>query len=255
MSTLIAAFYRFVPLTDPDGLRPAIRALCESEGVRGTVLLAPEGINGTVAGPASGIHRLFAHLRSIPGLDGLDFQPTQADYLPFEKLKVRLKREIVTLRQQADPLEQVGEYVDPDRWNALLDDPEVMVIDTRNSHEIELGSFPGAVDPGTRSFGEFPDFVDTLDPARPVAMFCTGGIRCEKATSYLLSRGFSKVYHLEGGILRYLRDTSGEDNKWQGECFIFDQRFALDAQLRPRYAGPDEGRAHLRDGWPGTSRD
>jgi len=250
MPTLIAAFYRFVPFRDADSLRPGIRAVCEAEGIRGTVLVSPEGINGTVAGSEAGIGRLFAHLRSLPGLEGLRFQPTQAGYVPFMKLRVRLKREVVTLRQPADPNEQVGEYVGPERWNALLDDPDVVVIDTRNSHEVELGSFPGAIDPGTRSFGQFPEFADTLDPKRPVAMFCTGGIRCEKATSYLLRRGFDRVYHLEGGILRYLRDTPAEDNRWQGECFIFDQRFALDAQLNPRYGDPEQGRVHLRDGWP-----
>ncbi len=255
MSTLIAAFYRFVSLPDADSLRPGIRTVCEAEGIRGTVLVSPEGINGTVAGPEAGIERLFAYFRAIPGLEALQFQPTRAEYVPFTKLRVRLKGEIVTLRQPADPNEQVGEYVDPERWNALLDDPDVLVIDTRNSHEIELGSFPGAVDPGTHSFGEFPEFADTLDPTRPVAMFCTGGIRCEKATSYLLRRGFSRVYHLEGGILRYLRDTAAEDNRWKGECFIFDQRFALDAQLNPRYGDPEQGRAHLSDGWPGRASD
>ena len=251
MGFRIAAFYRFVPLPSCRQLQAPLRALCVAQGVRGTVLLAEEGINGTLAGTPEAIEAVFAWLGAVPGLEGLRYQPSEADYLPFDRLKIRLKAEIVALKAPADPRARVGEYVAPEDWNALISDPDVVVIDTRNHQEVALGTFQGAIDPQTASFGEFPAFVAAagLDPERPVAMFCTGGIRCEKATSYLLSRGFKRVYHLQGGILSYLRQIPPEDSLWQGECFIFDQRHALDHQLRPRYVDPEEARKHLHDGW------
>jgi len=250
MPFLIAAFYRFAPIADPTAFRDPLHAVCAKHGILGSILVATEGVNGTISGTEEGIQAVFAHLRSCPGFEAVDYQPTYADFQPFNRLKVRLKREIVTIRVPADPNERVGEYVDPATWNKLLDDPEVVVVDTRNSHEFDVGTFPGAIDPGTRSFGEFPAWADAnLDPEQPVAMFCTGGIRCEKATSYLLSKGFKRVYHLEGGILTYLRDTPPEEKRWEGECFIFDQRYALDANLQPRYSEQAEARQHLSDGW------
>lgn len=250
MPILVAAFYRFAPVPDPAALQAPLRAVCHENDVLGTILVAAEGINGTISGTPAAIDTVFAWLRRLPGFESLDHQPTYADFQPFDRLKVRVKREIVTLRAPADPTATVGEYVDPATWNQLLDDPEVVVVDTRNSHEIAVGTFPGALDPGTRTFGEFPAWADAhLRPDQPVAMFCTGGIRCEKATSYLRSRGFTRVYHLQGGILTYLRDTPPAEKRWQGECFIFDQRFALDAELKPRYTDQAEARAHLSDGW------
>ena len=250
MSVLIAAFYQFSPIPSPEAVQGPLFDVCDENGVRGTILVAAEGLNGTIAGSPDAIAAVFAHLRRIPGFEQVDYQPTHAEYLPFDRLKVRLKREIVTMRAPADPNDRVGEYVDPATWNRLLADPDVVVVDTRNSHEFDLGTFPGAIDPGTRTFGEFPAWADEhLDPKQPVAMFCTGGIRCEKATSYLLSKGFERVYHLKGGILTYFRDAAPEDNRWQGECFIFDQRFALDKNLQPRYPAQDEARRHLSEGW------
>ncbi len=253
MTIRIAAFYRFVPLDDVESLVEPVRETLVQHNILGTVLLAHEGINGTIAGTLDDIEAVFAWFRTLPGLAGLTYQPTEASYRPFLKLRVRLKNEIVTIRTETDPRSRVGEYVDPKRWNELLDDPNVVVLDTRNHHEVAVGTFQGAIDPMTRSFGEFPAYVEqNLDPEQPIAMFCTGGIRCEKATSLLLARGFKKVYHLEGGILRYLRETPISESKWQGECFIFDQRMTLDHNLQPRYDSPEEGRAHLVDGWPSS---
>ncbi|MFT5685680.1 MAG: UPF0176 protein, partial [Myxococcota bacterium] len=242
----------FVPLPDFRDLQPAIKAVCVEHGILGSILLAAEGINGTICGPPSAVEAVLTWLRADPRLADLTHQPTEADYPPFQHLKVRLKAEIVTLRTPADPLAQVGEYVDPADWNAVISDPEVLVIDTRNHHEIALGTFTGAVDPGTRSFSDFPAFVEDLDPAQPVAMFCTGGIRCEKATSYLLSRGFTRVMHLKGGILSYLREVPREASMWQGECFVFDQRRALNHDLAPRYADQPTALEHIGDGWAGS---
>ncbi len=254
MSIRIAAFYRFTPLPDFRELQPNLKALCVEHGILGSILLAEEGINGTICGTPDAIEAVFTWLRTDARLAGLTYQPTEADYPPFEHLKVRLKAEIVTLRTPADPLEQVGEYIDPTDWNAVISDPEVVVIDTRNHHEITLGSFQGAVDPQTRSFSGFPKFVeDNLDPSQPVAMFCTGGIRCEKATSYLLSRGFTRVMHLKGGILSYLKQIPREESMWEGECFIFDQRHALDHDLAPRYADKSTALEHIGDGWAGST--
>lgn len=231
MSVTVTAFYKFVAIDDPQALRERIFGLAHAEDIKGTVLVAPEGINGTVAGPDPGIRRLFSHLRNDPRFADLVSKESYVEAPPFGRLKVRLKREIVTLRRpEANPAERVGTYVKPQDWNALLAEPDVVLIDTRNAYEIAIGTFEGAIDPATRTFGEFPDFVAAnLDPKRDkrIAMFCTGGIRCEKASAYLLSQGFPEVYHLEGGILKYLETVPPEESLWQGECFVFDERVAL----------------------------
>jgi UPF0176 protein len=248
MSLKVAALYQFVSLPDFADLRQPLLDLCNGLGIRGTLLLAPEGINGTVAGENEAIDRLMAEFRSgalFGGrLDNLELKFSTARDMPFGRMKVRLKREIVTLKQPAaDPARQVGTYVEPTDWNALVADPDVVVIDTRNAFEVALGTMKGAVDPGTARFSDFPDFVSNrLDPSRHrrVAMFCTGGIRCEKASSYLLSQGFPEVYHLKGGILRYLEDVPAGQSLWQGECFVFDEREALGHGLSLRGPAGEE---------------
>ena len=231
----VAALYQFAPLPDFRELREPLRALCAGLAIRGTILLAHEGINGTVAGTADAIEALVRELRDGPlfggRLDNLELKFSQASAMPFARLKVRLKKEIVTLGDPAvDPTRTVGTYVDPQDWNALIASPDTLVIDTRNQFEVAMGTFDGAVDPQLASFGEFKDFVaERLDPEKhkKIAMFCTGGIRCEKASSYLLSRGFKEVYHLKGGILKYLEGIPESESRWQGECFVFDDRIAL----------------------------
>mgnify|MGYP001026360914 FL=1 len=237
MSVTVTAFYKFVAIADPPALRQELLALARAQAIKGTILIAPEGINATIAGPDAGIRHVLAHLRADPRFAGLVSKESYADEIPFGRLKVRLKREIVTLRRpEADPSRRVGTYVKPEHWNALIADPEVVVIDTRNAYEVGIGTFPGALDPMTRSFSEFPDFVAAnLDPARHkrVAMFCTGGIRCEKASAFMLAQGFPEVYHLEGGILKYLETVPHEQSLWQGECFVFDERVALEHGVKP----------------------
>ena len=231
----VAALYQFAPLPDFRELREPLRALCAGLAIRGTILLAHEGINGTVAGTADAIEALVRELRDGPlfggRLDNLELKFSQASVMPFARLKVRLKKEIVTLGDPAvDPTRTVGTYVDPRDWNALIASADTLVIDTRNQFEVAMGTFDGAVDPQLASFGEFKDFVaERLDPEKhkKIAMFCTGGIRCEKASSYLLSRGFKEVYHLKGGILKYLESIPESESRWQGECFVFDDRIAL----------------------------
>jgi UPF0176 protein len=231
----VAALYQFAPLPDFRELREPLRALCAGLAIRGTILLAHEGINGTVAGTADAIEALVRELRDGPlfggRLDNLELKFSQAAAMPFARLKVRLKKEIVTLGDPAvDPTRTVGTYVDPQDWNALIASADTLVIDTRNQFEVAMGTFDGAVDPQLASFGEFKDFVaERLDPEKhkKIAMFCTGGIRCEKASSYLLSRGFKEVYHLKGGILKYLEGIPESESRWQGECFVFDDRIAL----------------------------
>ncbi len=235
MSLKVAALYQFVPLPDFRELRMPLRALCDGLGIKGTLLLAAEGINGTVAGTDEAIDRLIAELRDgeLFGrrLDNLELKFSRAEAMPFRRMKVRLKKEIVTLGDKAgDPSLRVGTYVAASDWNALIADPDTLVIDTRNGFEVAMGSFEGALDPKLSRFGEFPDFVAReLDPAkhRKVAMFCTGGIRCEKASAYLLAQGFEEVYHLKGGILQYLEDVPPAQSRWRGECFVFDERVAL----------------------------
>jgi len=231
MRIAVSAFYKFVTLTDLGSLRPLLLDAAKVRGIRGTILLAAEGINGTIAGTPAELAAMMAFIRDLPPFADLESKESHADVMPFKRIKVRLKKEIVTMGVcDLDPANVVGTYVAPEDWNALIADPEVLVIDTRNSFEFEVGTFNNAVDPKTRSFGEFPAYVqrelaDAKD--RPIAMFCTGGIRCEKATSYLRQQGFEKVYHLKGGILKYLEVVPREQSLWHGSCFVFDEREGL----------------------------
>ncbi len=233
---VISAFYKFVRLNDHEDLRAPLLAFCRQQGLRGTILLAREGINGTVSGTRRAIDLLNARLRKDPRLADLETKEAFESKNSFNRMKVKLKQEIVTLKvPEADPTQAVGEYVKPTAWNALISDPDVTLIDTRNDFEVEIGSFKGAVNPKTESFSEFPSFVrEHLDPRKnkKIAMFCTGGIRCEKATSYLLKEGFENVYHLQGGILKYLEQTPSEHSLWEGECFVFDERVSVNHQLK-----------------------
>lgn len=228
---VVAALYKFADLHDFEDMRPKLAAVCDEYGVKGTLLLAKEGINGTIAGSRRGIDAVLAYLHADPRLSDLAHKESFAEEPPFLRMKVRLKKEIVTLgRPEANPNEKVGTYVKPQDWNILISDPDVTVVDTRNDYEFAIGSFKGAIDPKTKSFREFPDYVaENLNPSKnkKVAMFCTGGIRCEKATAYMLDQGFEEVYHLEGGILKYLEETPAEESLWEGECFVFDERVAV----------------------------
>src|ERR1700704_4191820 len=238
----VAAFYQFAALPDFRELREPLRAVCATLGLKGSVLLAHEGINGTLAGNSEGIAALVAELRqgALFGgrLDHLELKYSTAGTMPFRRLKIRLKREIVTLGDtSADPTQRAGTYVDPADWNELITASDTLVLDTRNAFEVAMGTFEGAVDPGIRSFGQFREFsARHLDPKkhRRIAMFCTGGFRCEKASAYLLSRGFAEVYHLKGGILKYLERVPESESRWRGECFVFDERGALGHSLRER---------------------
>jgi UPF0176 protein len=242
MSYKVAAFYQFAALPDFRQLREPLRVLCARLGLKGSVLLAQEGINGTLAGPPEAIDDLVGEMRNgvlFGGrLDNLELKFSQASRMPFQRMKVRLKKEIVTLGDsRTDPTRQVGIYVEPADWNDLIAAPDTLLIDTRNAFEVAMGTFEGAIDPGIGSFGQFKEFAARhLDPSRHrrIAMFCTGGIRCEKASSYLLARGFAEVYHLKGGILRYLEGVPEVDSRWRGECFVFDERVALGHGLRER---------------------
>ena len=238
MTTLVvAAIYKFVKLSDCAALRIPLLAQCDALGISGTVLLATEGINGTIAGTRSGIDQILAYLRSDPRLADLEHKESVAAQAPFYRMKVKLKREIVTMGVPGiDPTEQVGQYVKPEDWNTLINDPDVLLIDTRNDYEVSVGTFKGALDPRITTFREFPEYVKRhIDPQQKprVAMFCTGGIRCEKASAYMLQQGFSEVYHLQGGILKYLENVPAEESLWQGECFVFDQRVAVGQGLAP----------------------
>ncbi|WP_440637805.1 oxygen-dependent tRNA uridine(34) hydroxylase TrhO [Bradyrhizobium sp. PUT101] len=239
-ATKVAALYQFVALPEYRELREPLRAFCAGLKLRGSVLLAQEGINGTVAGTPEAIdafaHEL-AHGDMFGGrLDKLELKFSTAEAMPFGRLKVRLKKEIVTLGDETvDPTRQVGTYVDAAEWNALIARPDTLLLDTRNAFEVAMGTFEGAIDPGIKSFGQFKDFAAIeLDPARHrrIAMFCTGGIRCEKASAHLLARGFAEVYHLKGGILKYLEEVPEAESRWRGECFVFDERVALGHGLR-----------------------
>lgn len=227
----VAALYRFARFVDPAAFRAPLAALCCSRGIKGSLLLAPEGINGTVAGPGDAIAELVQHLERLPGLSGLDVKYSRAAEMPFRRMKVRLKQEIVTMGLPGlDPVEATGTYVEPADWNALIEDPGTILIDTRNEYEVALGSFEGAIDPRTASFRDFPEWLQARRHAfegRRIAMFCTGGIRCEKATAYARSLGLDEVYHLRGGILRYLEEVPVEESHWRGECFVFDERVSL----------------------------
>lgn len=247
MTYTVAALYQFVTIADPPALRERLRVACERHGIIGSLLVAPEGVNGTIAGSEAGIRAMLDVLRAelgeaaaqsprqvtsnTPRCDGLSVKFAQSVTQPFKRMKVRLKREIVTLGvPEANPAVRVGAYVDPHDWNALISDPDTVVIDTRNDYEVVVGTFKNALDPKTESFGQFPAYVKAnLDPEKhtKVAMFCTGGIRCEKASALMLQMGFKEVYHLQGGILKYLETIPPDESLWQGECFVFDERIAV----------------------------
>lgn len=235
----IAALYKFAPFDDLPAMRDALGVHCGALGLKGTLLLAREGINGTIAGSPAAIDAMLAHIRSLPGCGDLDVKESHASVPPFHRMKVRIKREIVTMGEPAiDPLADAGEYVAPEDWNALLAEPGTIVIDTRNDYETAVGTFAGAIDPGTRTFRDFPAWFranrDALLPrgSTPrVAMFCTGGVRCEKATAFLKRQGIGEVFHLKGGILKYLETVPAAESLWRGECFVFDQRVAVNHAL------------------------
>lgn len=241
----VAALYRFTPFADPAALIPPIRAVCEAGGVKGTLLLATEGINGTIAGPRAGIDTVLAHLQNLPGCADLDWKESQAAEMPFRRLKVRLKREIVTMGVPGvDPKAGVGRYVPPEEWNALIAAPDVAVIDTRNGFEVETGSFAGAIDPGIDSFRDFPAWWEANRDRfanQRLALFCTGGIRCEKATAWLVAQGVPEVHHLKGGILKYLEQVPEDQSLWRGGCFVFDERVSLGHGLRTLDGPQPEG--------------
>lgn len=232
---VVAALYKFVRLDDYEALRDPLLAFCNEYAIKGTLLLAAEGINGTISGTRDNIDSVLAYLKSDARFANLEHKESFHEASPFKRMKVKLKKEIVTMGvTDIDPARIVGTYVDPKDWNALIADPDVTVIDTRNHYEYKLGTFERALDPNTETFGEFPAYVAReLDPQkhRKVAMFCTGGIRCEKSTAYLLQQGFEEVYHLKGGILKYLEDVSAEQSLWRGECYVFDDRVAVDHSL------------------------
>ena len=231
MSFTVAALYRFAPFDDPAALRQPLLDLCAAHGVKGTLLLAREGVNGTIAGSAEGVAAAVAHIRALPGCADLDVKYSAAAAMPFGRLKVRLKKEIVTMKVPGiDPARDAAPYVAPADWNALIDDPDTVLIDTRNDFEVRYGSFDGALNPRTASFGEFPDWwrahADRFAGKR-VAMFCTGGIRCEKSTAFLRSEGVEDVVHLKGGILAYLEQVPESASRWHGSCFVFDERVSV----------------------------
>lgn len=234
---VVAALYKFAALPDFESMRQPIKAVCRDHKIQGTLLLAEEGVNGTLAGTRVGIDAMLDHLKSYPALAGLEHKESYCEEMPFKRLKVKLKSELITLGDPTvDPRKIVGTYVDPQDWNKLILDPEVTLIDTRNDYEVAIGTFKGAIDPNTESFTEFPDYIaKNLDPKKhkKVAMFCTGGIRCEKASSYMLEHGFEEVYHLRGGILKYLEEVPDSDTTWEGECYVFDDRVSVNHSLEP----------------------
>jgi UPF0176 protein len=227
----VAALYHFTRFEDPAALRGSLLDICKANGIAGTLLLANEGINGTIAGSRVGIDAVLTHIRGLNGCADLEWKESAASTPPFHRMKVRLKKEIVTMGQpDVDPVARVGNYVDPTDWNDLITAPDVAVIDTRNDYEVAIGTFDGAIDPDTKSFGEFPAWWEKNKDRfhnKRIAMFCTGGIRCEKSTNYLLGQGVEDVYHLKGGILKYLEEVPQEDSKWDGECFVFDARVSV----------------------------
>ena len=233
---IVCAMYKFVALENYEAMRQPLLEKMEEQGIKGTLLLASEGINGTVSGPREGIDNLLAYLNSDPRINPISYKESLHDEQPFYRTKVKLKKEIVTMGVEGiDPRHTVGTSVKPKDWNGLISDPDVLVIDTRNDYEIEIGTFKHAVDPKTKTFREFPDYVKgNMDPEKhkKVAMFCTGGIRCEKSTAYLKEQGFDEVYHLEGGILQYLQDVPAEESLWEGDCFVFDNRVAVNHDLQ-----------------------
>ena len=242
---LTAAFYKFVDLPDVAELKAPLLSLCEANEVKGIILLAAEGINSTIAGPADGVHAVLAYLRSDPRLADLQHKEAWSSKSPFYRMKVRLKREIVTMGVPGiSPTQMAGEYVKPAHWNALISDPEVVVIDTRNDYEVSIGTFAGAIDPHIKRFAQLPDWVSQAPALHPasgkkpkVAMFCTGGIRCEKSTAFMRAQGYDEVYHLEGGILKYLETVPEAQSLWQGQCFVFDERVSVGHGLVPGQHG------------------
>jgi len=234
---VVAALYQFTPLPDFDQRHAPLLNIALAHGVLGTVLLAPEGVNGTIAGPRSGIDAVLAHLKSFPGCGDLEWKESHTDENPFLRMKVRLKKEIVTLGVDGlEPQKSHERYVEPHDWNKVITDPETLVIDTRNDYEVSIGAFEGAIDPQTTSFREFPEwfrnFRETNNVSK-VAMYCTGGIRCEKSTAFLRSEGVDDVVHLKGGILKYLETVPQEESLWRGECFVFDERVSVGHDLAP----------------------
>ena len=233
---VVAALYKFVTLKDYHALREPLLDACVAAGTRGTLLLAQEGINGTLAGSRQAIDQVLTYLRQDPRLADIEHKESRDDHMPFYRMKVKLKKEIVTMGVDGvDPNQRVGTYVKPAQWNDLVNDPEVLLIDTRNDYECDIGSFRDAIDPRTTSFRDFPGYVRSqLDTGKhkKVAMFCTGGIRCEKASAFMLNEGFEEVYHLQGGILKYLEEVPSQESLWVGECFVFDNRVAVDHQLQ-----------------------
>lgn len=233
----VAALYRFIRFDDPAALAGPLHALCDASGVKGTLILAPEGINGTIAGRREAIDTVLAHIRALPGCADLAPRESLAPAMPFGRMKVRLKREIVTLGQPGvDPQAGTGRYVAPEAWNALIGASDVALIDTRNGYEVEMGTFVGAIDPGTARFRDFPAWWQANRDrfaGKRIAMFCTGGIRCEKSTNYLIGQGVDEVYHLQGGILGYLDAVPPDQSLWRGACFVFDERGGLGHGLVP----------------------
>lgn len=232
----VASFYRFLDLDDVRSFRDELQGLCEQQQLLGTILAAGEGFNGTIAGAEAAIFNVFAWIERRLGLEGpIEVRWTDSAEAPFRHMRVKVKKEIVTLgRPDILPHRRTGRYIAPEDWNALIEDPDVLVIDTRNHYEVGVGTFPQAIDPGTDSFRQFPDFAEQLAETsrdRPLAMFCTGGIRCEKATALMLELGFEEVYHLQGGVLNYLARMPADENRWEGECFVFDTRVAVDRDL------------------------
>ena len=237
MPYIVCALYKFVALPNFESLRQPLLSEMNQHQVRGTLLLAHEGINGTVSGSREGIDRLLAWIDQQPGLENIDVKESISQEKPFKRTKVKLKKEIVTMGiEDIDPKRVVGTYVEPKDWNELIKDPEVVLVDTRNDYEYAVGTFENAINPNTESFREFPEYVErNLDPKKhkKVAMFCTGGIRCEKSTAYMKQQGFEEVYHLKGGILKYLEEVPKESTTWNGECFVFDDRVTVDHDLKP----------------------
>jgi UPF0176 protein len=230
---VVATFYHFTDLFDYETMRPLLKSFCVSHNLKGTILLAPEGINSTIAGDRIGIDALLNYLRSDARLQTLEHKESNCQIMPFQKMQVRLKQELIKFGVDGiDPTHEVGIYVQPQDWNALISDPTVMVIDTRNIYEVEFGTFSGAVNPQTDCFSEFPRYVEEnlADKQQKIAMFCTGGIRCEKASAYMLAQGFTEVYHLKGGILKYLKEVPDAESLWQGECFVFDDRISVQSK-------------------------
>ncbi len=228
---IVAAFYHFTPFEHPAALREPLLTQLSAHGLKGTVLLAPEGVNGTLAGSRRGIDSALEILRALPNSMNLEHKESHADNMPFSRLKVRLKKEIVTMKVPGvDPLANVGTYVAPEAWNNLIADPGTIVIDARNDFEVKMGTFEGAINPGTSNFSDLPKWLEEHRAElenKKVAMFCTGGIRCEKATSYLIERGIGDVFHLKGGILQYLENIPEAESRWRGECFVFDYRVSV----------------------------